>query len=198
MLIFLRHGQTVYNTEHRYQGVADSLLTANGREQAKAMGTYVKNYQPTRYYLSPLPRVYETFSYIKEIAPAEYEIVPLLSEICYGRWEGKTKDEASKDVVWSQREQDRFHFVHPGSYNGKKGESYKQLYDRLVPFFEKLATLDETKNYAVIAHQGVMVAVKKYYESLSDTEAAQIRVPNNTILRIDMRNGSYTVNEVVI
>ncbi|WP_125711334.1 histidine phosphatase family protein [Lacticaseibacillus porcinae] len=37
-LYLIRHGQTVYNVQHRIQGMADSELTATGIADAKALG----------------------------------------------------------------------------------------------------------------------------------------------------------------
>lgn len=198
MVIFLRHGQTLFNKEHKFQGVSDAPLTDEGIQQAKAMGTFLKAYHPAKYILSPLPRVYQTYSYIRESADAPYDINPALSEISYGAWEGLTKQQASQDHLWHIREGNRFSFIHPGSYENKPGESYKQLYERLQPFFSEVFKKHGHENIAVIAHQGVMVAAKKYYENLSDDVASHIRSPNNTVLCVTQSSGSYTVADIVI
>ena len=195
MIIFLRHGQTVFNIEHKYQGTSDSPLTEQGILQAMAMARLLTAYQPVHYYLSPAPRVWATFKYMKDTVPAPHTILRELCEICYGEWEGKTKMEAEKSPLWGQRENDRFHFVHPGSHNGKPGESYAQQYKRLIPLLERFITEGQKDNIFIIAHQGVLVCVKKYFAHLSDEEAGKVRVQNDTALVVEINGNEYRLVE---
>ena len=41
-LLAIRHGETVWNVEERFQGHEDSPLTANGRRQVAALGRRLK------------------------------------------------------------------------------------------------------------------------------------------------------------
>ena len=42
-IYFVRHGQTVWNVEKRFQGLSDSPLTELGITQAKLLGEKLKN-----------------------------------------------------------------------------------------------------------------------------------------------------------
>ena len=42
-IYFVRHGQTIWNTQKRFQGLSDSPLTELGIEQAKLLGKKLKN-----------------------------------------------------------------------------------------------------------------------------------------------------------
>ena len=43
-IIFIRHGQTSYNAENRLQGQRDVPLDGRGREQASAVGRYLRDH----------------------------------------------------------------------------------------------------------------------------------------------------------
>ena len=62
MLYLIRHGETIWNAEGRYQGQRDSPLTASGRQQAKVLGWLLAELplpSPVRAYVSPLGRACE-------------------------------------------------------------------------------------------------------------------------------------------
>ena len=42
-LFIIRHGETVFNAEHRFQGHSDSPLSAIGRKQVTALGQRLKD-----------------------------------------------------------------------------------------------------------------------------------------------------------
>ena len=43
MIYLIRHGETAFNAERRYQGGLDSPLTARGEAQARAMGRMLRD-----------------------------------------------------------------------------------------------------------------------------------------------------------
>ena len=54
-IYLLRHGQTEYNAQHRYQGQQDIPLSAAGRAQLRPAG-----FMPDVAYVSPLIRARQT------------------------------------------------------------------------------------------------------------------------------------------
>ena len=59
-IYFIRHGETIWNTEKRFQGSSNSPLTELGRNQALKLGKRLKNTNFTNFYSSPLGRTIET------------------------------------------------------------------------------------------------------------------------------------------
>lgn len=194
MLIFARHGETVYNKEHRFQGRSDSPLTEHGIKQAVAVGAELKKYNPSFFYISPLPRVFSTYTHMQS-NNTPYQIVSDLAETCYGEWEEKRKDEIAELPAWIIRQKDRFNFVHPGEWHGIPGESYKQLYERLIPFFNKLHNLDERACCVILGHIGVMIAAKKFYEGHTDTDASKTMISNSTIFKVEKIDGNMQLTQ---
>src|SRR5579872_108996 len=95
-ILLLRHGETEWNREGRYQGALDSPLTARGREQAAEIGAllaaYLGNPPPAlSFHTSPQGRAADTAAIVARVAglePARPE--PLLREVSLGSWDGQT------------------------------------------------------------------------------------------------------------
>ncbi|MFD2174121.1 histidine phosphatase family protein [Rhodobacter lacus] len=100
MLYLLRHGETAFNLEGRYQGRLDSPLTARGTAQARRIGAHLATLAPRpTLWVSPLPRAQTTAALIAtEIAratgtPPPLVLQPDLQEIALGAWDGLTRAE---------------------------------------------------------------------------------------------------------
>lgn len=194
-LLFCRHGKTQFNLEDRFQGVSDSPLTNEGIEKAKQLNLFLlDNFDIKKFYISPAPRVKQTLEIASQGIHAEVEVTNELREVCYGEWESQTRDKIDKDLL-KQRSDDRFNFVHPGEYNGIKGESYRMQYERLLPFFYKLIhELQPIEDIAVVSHHGVMICLLRYLEHLSDDDLDELRIPNNKVIVVDFIDGKPVIN----
>jgi alpha-ribazole phosphatase/probable phosphoglycerate mutase len=91
-IFFVRHGETDWNMEFRYQGSADIALNENGRLQARKTGLRLSRVVPDRVFSSPLLRAYGTAEAIMEVnaSDAPIEAMDDLREISFGEWEGLT------------------------------------------------------------------------------------------------------------
>ena len=81
-IYLLRHGQTEYNAQHRYQGQQDIPLSAAGRAQLRPAG-----FMPDVAYVSPLIRARQTAEIFFPGCPQI--IVQDLREMCFGSFEGR-------------------------------------------------------------------------------------------------------------
>ena len=95
-LYLIRHGETDWNRECRYQGQRDIPLNGTGRRQARRNGGVLKGLLPqiadAQFISSPLSRTIETMEILcTEIGlePSAYRIEPQLLELHYGHWEGQ-------------------------------------------------------------------------------------------------------------
>lgn len=99
--LMLRHGQSEWNAVHRWQGVADSPLTALGRTQAIETAWTLAGLDVTfsSIWSSDLSRAHETASIIGDaLALGAPVLEPRLREAHAGEWEGLTPDEI--EVGW--------------------------------------------------------------------------------------------------
>lgn len=95
-ICLVRHGETDWNLQHRYQGRADVHLNATGREQARRVAAAIGGDGWDAIASSPLSRSMETARAIAEvagIAEDEIERDPDLVERAYGEAEGLTLPE---------------------------------------------------------------------------------------------------------
>lgn len=91
----VRHGESVWNLEGRYQGQSDSGLTETGRRQAKLFAARFADEVPTPDIVvsSDLPRVRDTAAEYVALIGAEVRIDPALREMSVGDWAGRTFEE---------------------------------------------------------------------------------------------------------
>lgn len=96
-LHLVRHGESLWNVEGRYQGQADSGLTEAGRRQVEAFGTAfaAEVPAPDAVVSSDLPRVMDTARPYAERIGAEVRVDAALREMSVGDWAGLTFEEAS-------------------------------------------------------------------------------------------------------
>ncbi len=107
-LILIRHGATVYQSEHRYTGQRDLPLTAQGTSQVQALADAMPDWlraQPVALVTSDLARSVATADLLRRRAAtllsyqaAWLHLTPIgdpdLREIAFGAWEGLTFAEA--------------------------------------------------------------------------------------------------------
>ncbi|MCX8034885.1 MAG: phosphoglycerate mutase family protein [Candidatus Dojkabacteria bacterium] len=189
MVIFCRHGKTVYNEQDKFQGFSDSPLTSEGINLAYKIRHFLeKNVIDTKKlkcFSSPLQRAKCTtdliFKNLDIKDKPEITTTKLLTEICYGSWEGISRS-AIEPKFLERREENRYMFIHPGVFNGQKGESYKSIFLRTKKFLQKVLLLAKDYHVLVVTHHGVLINVFKYFGHLNDKEINKIRIKNNQLL----------------
>jgi broad specificity phosphatase PhoE len=179
----IRHGQTDWNVEGRFQGSVDIPINDRGRAQARRNGEAFKRELPDasgwRFVSSPLSRARETMEIVRRTAgldPEDYELEPLLSEVSYGDWERRTipELEAVDARLVALRAADKWGFVPPN------GESYALLADRVRSV---LANLDGPT--VITAHGGVLRAIYVLVGGMAPEDAAIAEVPQDRFLFVD-------------
>ncbi|HWK38111.1 MAG TPA: histidine phosphatase family protein, partial [Hyphomicrobium sp.] len=150
-IYFIRHGETDWNAQSRYQGQADIPMNDTGRAQAQRNGETLRELLPAvsryRFVASPLSRARATMEIVRNamgLAPHTYDLDDRLKEINYGAWQGVLA--ADLPMVDAQglaaRTKDTFHWRPHG------GESYADLMARAVEW------LDEIEEDTVVAAHG--------------------------------------------
>jgi probable phosphoglycerate mutase len=191
LLFAMRHGQTRWNAEGRFQGRSDHSLAESGRRQAEGNGRKLKAHcerlglEPSRIaaYVSPLRRARETLKAVAaEVGIPESRITvdPRLAEASFGRWEGMTTLEvkARYPAERRQRNADRWRFDLHG------GDSYADL-ARLMESF--LADLDPGGPALLVSHAGNIRVLAGMLAGLAAEEAMAFSVPHDALLCWDGR-----------
>lgn len=89
-VILVRHGETSYNVEKRYQGHRDIPLNENGLKQAKLLAKSLKDYPIDVFIASPLKRSYVTTETIAKMHGKQITYTDdRFREIDFGDWSGE-------------------------------------------------------------------------------------------------------------
>ncbi|MDJ0814761.1 MAG: histidine phosphatase family protein [Desulfobacterales bacterium] len=162
-LLIIRHGETVWNAEQRFQGHEDSPLNETGRRQVAALGKRMKNMKFDGMISSDLGRTRETAAIITNFTGHSVELDSRLRERNYGVLEGLTVDEIMQehsDVLDQLKKGDP-------DYLPPEGETHRQHYRRNIAFFEEVLQQRCETTIAVVAHGGVLDSIFRYISGLS-------------------------------
>lgn len=184
---FVRHGETQWNRESRYQGQRDIPLNKTGREQADANGRLLHDLfardrlDPTALHwrASPMIRTRETMERVRAAFSSPLPDVTYderLIEVSFGIYEGRLLDEVGAEGPAGIRtvgERDESFWA----YQPEDGESYEELAARVRPVLEELPGPS-----VVVAHGGVARVVRHLIEGISRKQAVNWRIPQDAIL----------------
>lgn len=151
-VLLVRHGETAWNAEGRYQGQRDIPLSPVGEAQAKALGIRLADVPIARAVASPLSRARRT----AEIALGERASMLTtdegFAEIAHGDWEGKLTSE----IRASDPERLRAWREAPESVRMPGGESLGEVMERAWAAFVRAGEgLDRDDVLLVAAHDAV-------------------------------------------
>ncbi|GAA0911214.1 histidine phosphatase family protein [Nonomuraea longicatena] len=99
-LVCLRHGQTLWNVEHRFQGHSDIPLDETGLAQAARSASLLASLRPTLIVSSDLKRANDTARALGRIVGLDVAVDEDLRERSGGAWEGLTRSEIAEG--WPQ------------------------------------------------------------------------------------------------
>lgn len=183
-LYFIRHGQTDWNAEGRYQGSRDIPLNEVGRGQAERNGVLLRELLERDgrtafdfgWYVSPLGRTRETMELIRrQLGPPlpEVAVDRRLVEVSFGIYEGRLHTEFSQAELAITGERDPgFWFFRP-----PEGESYEDLAARVTDFGRGLAGPS-----IIVAHGGVLRVLRHLIEGMPQVEAVNWFPPQDAVV----------------
>ncbi|BDR58011.1 histidine phosphatase family protein [Xylocopilactobacillus apicola] len=141
-LYVVRHGETMFNVQHRIQGWSDSPLTEKGIEQAKQVGKYFEDIPLDHAYSSTSERCCDTMELIlQERLP--YQRLKALKEMNFGILEGETERINPKGPKAYQT------FFLPYG-----GESSNTVGKRMLECLTDLMSQPDNQNVLVVSHAG--------------------------------------------
>lgn len=146
-LILVRHGETAWNRQHRFQGQAGPPLSRAGLIQARHLAARLARWPVVGVYCSDLVRARQTALALAAPHGLPVRVDPRWRELSFGDWEGLTWSEiAARDgaavQAWRRDPERR---SPPG------GESLQALRARIGP---AVADLPAAGVYLVVTHGG--------------------------------------------
>jgi broad specificity phosphatase PhoE len=185
-LILVRHGETDWNRENRFQGRADPPLNALGRTQSAELADALVGEAIARVYTSPLRRAAETAGIVADRLGLEVEPLEPLQEIDVGAWSGLTREEVAATFPaeyarWLERAPHGF----------ENGETYEQLAARVVPAIRDLAARHPSETVLVVTHGGPSRVLQAHAAGIDYAEARRREtvLANCAVCRFAVENG---------
>lgn len=192
-IYFVRHGQTIWNVEKRFQGLSDSPLTELGITQAKLLGKKLKDIKFDKFYSTSLKRAYDTANYIKGNRKQKVEIFDDFVEISMGDMEGIKQEDFKKLYP----EQVKNFFFNQLEYNPSSfgGESFLEVRERVIRGLNKFIELN--KNYErvlVVSHGATLKTLLHYISGKDISTLSDEAIPKNTSYTIvKYENGKFEI-----
>jgi probable phosphoglycerate mutase len=151
-LLVVRHGETVWNHQQRFQGHGDSPLTERGRSDVRTLGLRLKNIPFDQLISSDLGRAVETATLIAQHTGHKIYTDPRLRERHYGVLEGLTIAQIKKLHA------DTFKKLITGDPDEQipEGESHRQLYERNIDYIEQFIRENAGATALLVVHGGVI------------------------------------------
>jgi len=182
-IVLVRHGETDWNRERRFQGHADTPLNASGRAQAHQLAHLLSDERLSAIYTSPLRRASETARIVGDRLGLEPRELEALREIDVGDWQGLTVDDVRArfpdlvDVAWRS--------------GWPNGETHEELGARVVPALLGLARAHPGQRILGVTHAGPIRGALAAATGLSHEESrAQIGpLENCAVFRFAVREG---------
>lgn len=161
-IVLVRHGQTAYNREGRWQGVgSDVPLNEAGRAEAALTGEALAaafDGAVAALYTSDLSRARETAQIVGARLGLPAIDEPALRELSHGRWEGLTHAEVAERWPDELAEYE----ARPYEVRRGGGDSYRDLEARLWPALERLTATHRGERIIGVSHGGpVRLALSK-------------------------------------
>jgi len=183
-LLLVRHGETDWNRDGRWQGHSDTHLNDVGREQAARVAGEVDGVDVV--YSSDLARARETADIVAERLGLRVRVDERLRERSFGAWEGKTGPEIEA----------AFREAHARWLAGKgpgadDAEPFTDFAARVQAFLADVLGRHRDETVLVIAHGGsirVIHALASGLDYVRDHRSIPA-VPNCTLVRYVVKDG---------
>lgn len=151
-VILVRHGQTIWNVEAKYQGHSDIELTKDGLEQAELVAKRLASEKISSVYASDLSRAFKTAETIASQHNLTVTAVPALREVKFGDWEGLTYGNIYNK--WPEIMDGLF--TKPDEIQIPGGETFRELKNRATKALEELVSKHPEETIVVVSHGGTI------------------------------------------
>lgn len=178
----MRHGQTLFNVQHKIQGWCDAPLTEVGIKQAKVAAKWFKDnhIELDAAYCSTSERASDTLELITDLP---YTRLKGLKEWNFGAYEGK--DECLNPAL-----------PYEDFFKQFGGETQDELQQRIVKTMNELMESTKGKNVLVVSHGAACANFIRYYEEYNEAHYKR-GVKNCAIFKCTYENGIFSCKEII-
>lgn len=170
----LRHGQTDWNIQRRYQGHIDIPLNEVGINQAKNAAKLLKGESFDQLFCSDLQRAIQTANEVANNINLPIQKDSRLREINQGQWEGKFIDEVLKAQPLLVNS------IYDSPYQNKRpgGESIGEVADRVWSCLNEIACNYPSQKIIIVSHGLAIATALCKHKNIPLTQAKN-HIPDN-------------------
>lgn len=184
-LWLVRHGQTDWNIQRRFQGHTDIPLNAEGIAQARDLAATLNESHISAVYSSDLNRALQTAGIL-----AEGKSIPVirdkrLREISMGEWEGKIWQDVNQNLTKELLQLNN----NPVHGRAAGGESLAEVAERVKEFADEIAMKYPGQIVLVVSHGLSLGALHCMSAGLPLAQARNMIPHNCSIVRVQWPAG---------
>ena len=181
-LILIRHGETDWNVEGRYQGQADPPLNSRGFQQAELLAELLAS-RPAEsaqdsgmqlIYTSPLKRALQTARIISQQLNITLHVEPRFMEIHQGDWQTRLRAEIESlypDLFkrWETK---------PWEVTPPQGEHLQEVQKRVFAAVDEILHLHPNEVIGIVSHRIPIALIKMRFQGLEPDVVRTLQLPN--------------------
>lgn len=183
-LLFIRHGQTTWNVEHRLPGQLPGIhLTDTGKQQAERLADALAVLPISAVISSPLERARETAEIIAQPRHIPIQLEANLMDINVGHWTGQNHDELNKsDEQWKA-------FKRNPTVAPPDVETFPQVQARALAAVERWRKQPDIGVYpAFVVHADVIKLLLAHYTGLEAAQAGKLMIDNASVSIVEVED----------
>ncbi|MBC7435089.1 MAG: histidine phosphatase family protein [Bdellovibrionales bacterium] len=180
-LILIRHGETDWNRELRFQGQVDVPLNAVGHEQARRLAQRLAGERVHQLYASDLLRTQQTAQPLSEQLQLPGVPDPALREQAFGHVDGMRVDDikAQHPDAWNQWTR----FDADWAFEGG-AESTRSFHARVMDAVRRMVAAHPGETLLLVTHGGVLDMIYRTVRALDLHGPRQSDIPNAGLNRV--------------
>ena len=189
-LLFIRHGETDWNRQQRFQGQIDVPLNATGQAQAQRLAARLAAERYDAFFTSDLARARETAAPLAAVWRTEPVAMTGLREQSFGVLEGldvPTIKERHADL-WQRW------LEHRADYALPRGESLRQFHTRVMTAVRDIAADAPGRRLVVVTHGGVLDMLWRSAKGLPLDGLRECEIPNTGLNRLRWLDGTLLID----
>ncbi|MFA7468174.1 MAG: alpha-ribazole phosphatase [Desulfotomaculaceae bacterium] len=182
-IYLIRHGQTIWNKDAKFQGRADVPLSPQGMEQARALGNRLKGHKFGAFFSSSLSRAKLTAELVAEPhgQSVAVEVAKGLEELSFGDWEGLT----FKEIQERYSDELAAWWAKPLDTRVPGGETLAELAERATAALKGIVDKYPDEHVVVVAHGGTIRSVVSTVLGLDLNHYWRLRQDNASLTIIE-------------
>ncbi|HWI78509.1 MAG TPA: histidine phosphatase family protein [Ramlibacter sp.] len=188
-LILLRHGETDWNRELRFQGHVDVGLNAIGLAQAERLAQRLERETAQALYVSDLLRAQQTAGPLGQRLGLAGVADAALREQSFGCVDGMRVDDikAQHPLAWEGWLRFQEDYCMP------EGETTRAFHARVMDAVARIVAAHPGETAVVVTHGGVLDMIYRTARSLPLSGPRQSDIPNAGLNRVRVREGGIDI-----